>query len=496
MSKTNFFVKHLKNINNFINNLLEKNLNKLNSKNLSYLFKNNKIIFTFVALFVLFVSYLLLPTFYNQTNVLKKIQTDLQKKLNLNFEFSKNIKYNLFPKPHFTITNSSILNDQSKISNIKKIKIFIALDNFFALKNIKFKNLILENANFQLDKNNSNLFLKLLDKNFKNGNLIIKNSNIFFRNSVDEVLFINKILNIKYYFDSKENKNIFYSDNEIFNMPFSMKTFFNEDKNKILTQININLLKLKIQNELILNSKNKVGQTEFFFNKLKRNVEYQIEKNYFNFQIFDKKEQPNIYFKGEFNFKPFYAFLDGDINEINLSYLFSTNALITQILKTEILNNKNIDFKLNIDANNIYKNINFRNINFNSKIKEGLIDVDNTKFEWKDIADFELLESLVFVRNGELVLDGKLKININDYNKLYKFLLTPKNYRNQIKKVDLNFTYKFDKKIIEFKDIKIDDKINNNINKILNNIILKKNELQNKIYFKSILNEAIKNYAG
>ena len=42
MSKTNFFVKHLKNINNFINNLLEKNLNKLNFKNLSFLFKNNK----------------------------------------------------------------------------------------------------------------------------------------------------------------------------------------------------------------------------------------------------------------------------------------------------------------------------------------------------------------------------------------------------------------------------------------------------------------------
>ena len=52
MSKTNFFVKYLKNINNFINNLLEKNLNKLNFKNLSYLFKNNKIILTFVALFV------------------------------------------------------------------------------------------------------------------------------------------------------------------------------------------------------------------------------------------------------------------------------------------------------------------------------------------------------------------------------------------------------------------------------------------------------------
>ena len=39
-------------------------------------------------------------------------------------------------------------------------------------------------------------------------------------------------------------------------------------------------------------------------------------------------------------------------------------------------------------------------------------------------------------------------------------------------------------------------KINQNTNKILSNIILKKNYLQNKIYFKNLLNEAIKSYAG
>ena len=66
MSKTNSFLKYLKNINDFINNLLEKNLNRLNFKNLTFLFKNNKIILTFVALFIIFISYLLLPTFYNQ----------------------------------------------------------------------------------------------------------------------------------------------------------------------------------------------------------------------------------------------------------------------------------------------------------------------------------------------------------------------------------------------------------------------------------------------
>ena len=69
MSKTNFLIKYLKNISKFINNLLEKNLNKLNFKNFNYLLKNNKIILTFVALFVIFVSYLLLPTFFNQTDI-------------------------------------------------------------------------------------------------------------------------------------------------------------------------------------------------------------------------------------------------------------------------------------------------------------------------------------------------------------------------------------------------------------------------------------------
>ena len=78
MSKTNFFVKFLKNISKFINNLLESNLNKLNSKNFSFLLKNNKIILTFVALFVVFLSYLLLPTFYNQNEISKKLKNELR----------------------------------------------------------------------------------------------------------------------------------------------------------------------------------------------------------------------------------------------------------------------------------------------------------------------------------------------------------------------------------------------------------------------------------
>ena len=496
MSKTNFFVKHLKNINNFINNLLEKNLNKLNSKNLSYLIKNNKIILTFVALFVIFISYLLLPTFYNQSDISKELKNELESKFDLNFEFSEDIKYNFFPRPNFTTINTIIIDDQEEISKISKLKILITFSNLFSIKNIEIKDIILENANFNINAKNYNFFLKLLDKNFKNGNLIIKEGNIFFKNLDNEVLFINKALKIKYYYDHKELKNIFYSENEIFNIPFSLKSFFSEEKNKLFSQINLNLMKLKIENELTFENKKKIGKSQIEFNKVKRNVEYQIKKNSMDFHIFDNIDQPDISYKGKFNFKPFYGNLDANLNEINLNTLFGSNAVIAQLLKTEIFNNKNIDFKLNINADNVYKNSNFKKVKLNSRIQEGLIDTDNTKFAWKDIADFELLESLIYVRNGELVLDGKLKINVNDYNKVYKFLLTPKNYRNEIKHIDFNFTYNFDQKIAELKDIKIDNKINTNVNKILNNVIIKKDDLQNKIYFKNLLNEAIKNYVG
>ena len=83
MNKTNFFVKNFININKTINNILEKNLNKLNFKNFKNLSRNNIIVLTFVAVTVLFISYLLLPTFYKQTDISKVLKNQLFDNYNL-----------------------------------------------------------------------------------------------------------------------------------------------------------------------------------------------------------------------------------------------------------------------------------------------------------------------------------------------------------------------------------------------------------------------------
>ena len=496
MNKSNLLLKYLNNISNSINSLLVKNLNKLNISNLRNLSKNSKIILTFVAVIIVFISYLLLPTFYNKVDISRELKNKLSNKLSLDFEFSENINYNFFPSPHFTINKITLLKNNKEISKGGKFKIYISFNNLFHFKNIEIKDIILEKVNFDLNRENYKFFTKLLDNNFESGYLEIKNSNIFFKNTEKEVLFINKILNMKYYYDPNEYINILEAKNKIFNIPYEIKLLDKKNEQKLLTNLNLNLVKLQIENELKYGKEIVNGKSSIKFNKLKSYLDYEVKDFLFSYKIFDKIENPKFTYNGRFNFKPFYSDLIGETKELNLTHLFGSNAFVVQLLKTKLFNNSNIDFKLILTAEKIKNNLSFENINIKSRIQEGLIDLDNTEFKWKNFADFKFTDSLVFVRDGELVLDGKLSIEVKNYNEIYTYLLTPKKFRNKIKKIDLNFSYNFNQKIAELTDIKIDNKIDNNINIILNKIILKQNNLQNKVYFKNLLNEAIKSYFG
>ena len=92
-----------------------------------------------------------------------------------------------------------------------------------------------------------------------------------------------------------------------------MKTYSNEDKSKIYSEINLSLIKLKIENELMIDKYEKIGKSQLTFSKLKRLVEYKIEKNYFKFHIFDKIDQPSSSYKGKVNLKPFWSASMSDI---------------------------------------------------------------------------------------------------------------------------------------------------------------------------------------
>ena len=495
MKTSNFFARFLKNLSKSINSLLEKYLNKLNINNFKRLLLNNKIFFSIVAAIILFFSYISLPNIYNQDKISTELQSNLFNKLNLEFYFSNELEYKFLPRPHFVIKESSIINDESKISEIKTTKIYVSLENLFSLENMKVTDIIIEDANFNLNHKNYNFFVNLLHADFKEIELKIINSTVFYRNFENNVLLINNIFNSKYYYDPNELKNFFYSENEIFNVPYSIQLFFDDNKN-VYSKINIDSLRLQLENKLIFGKDFNLGSTEFNFLNQKSVAKYKTSKKFFEFSLNDQSQALKFLFNGKFNFKPFYSNLEGKVNKISFASIFSSNAVIKDLIKTEILNNKNIDFKLDIQAQEVKNFSNFKNIFLKTKIQDGLIDIDQTKFSWKNFVNFNIKDSLVYVKDGHLLLDASSELSLADSNEIYKFLLTPKNLRKKINKININFTYFFDEKIIEIKSILVDGKLNKNLNDNLKIIYLKDNNLQNKIYFKNLLNDAIKSYFG
>ena len=92
-------------------------------------------------------------------------------------------------------------------------------------------------------------FIDLLKNDYSNFEFEIKNSNIFYNNIKDDILFINKINKLKYYYDKKKFSNFIIAENEIFNISYFMKIQNNFENKKIKNSINSDLLKLKIKNQ-------------------------------------------------------------------------------------------------------------------------------------------------------------------------------------------------------------------------------------------------------
>ena len=508
MFKHKFFQKFLKKKDHYLNSLLKikfkkrNNPSKIKIYNLNFLFSNKKLeyftsynrsSFLLIGIIIVALSYLSIPYFYNTNKLIDKVEQELSKNLNIDFSLSKDFRYNFFPRPFFTFQKVSFLNQEK---NLGEIKVNISPSQLFFSKDIKIGDATLQNVSFSVNKKNYNFFIDLLKNDYSNFEFEIKNSNIFYNNIKNDILFINKINKIKYYYDKKKFSNFLIAESEIFNIPYFMKIQNNFENKEIENSINSDLLKLKIKNQFSYKNIEKKGLIKILYNKRKSNLEYSLSKNLFKFSYSDKLIEPNFVYKGDINFKPFFSESSGNLKEINSNQLLNPNSVLVQFLKTEILNNKNLNIKTSVNANKIKSYTDLINLVLKVKISEGLIDINETSLSWLDYVDFKISDSLLYVKDNNLILDAFIVIKINDYNEVYKFFQTPRNYRKKIKKIEFNLNYNFDQLSAKLNDIKIDNFIHEEVSKNLNQLIFKDNKLQNRIYFKNLMNQAIKNYAG
>ncbi len=495
MRKQNLLSKKIEKQITTINNLLESYFNSLrrfilDAKKFRF-DKNNKVFLSIISIIFLTIVYFLIPTAYNKEFIKKEIKNQIYQKYNMVVKFDNGIQYNFFPKPHFSSKKLSILNDQVRIGEVKDFKIFINFENFFKFNQIQTQDVILNKADFNLKKSDLSFFTNLLKTEPNRDKIKIKRSNIFFRSKNDEVLFINQINDSEFYYDLKNLKNVLVLKSKVFNVPYKL-IIGNDKLNEILDfEFVSKKLVLKIENQTDYKKQNDTGNLKISFKNKNNTFDYQINENSLDITSKDN----NKIFKGLIEFKPFYLISNFSYQTFRIKDLLE-NPFFMEILKSQILNNKNLNAKINFDVKNIYDFDRFSDLSLKLKIEEGNYNFSNSKIIWKENVNVSFLDSFLNFDKEKINLNGRTSFDVKNQDEFYKFFQIKKDLRKNIKKIELDFNYDFFEEKITFDNLRIDNKSNKKIEEIVSNFNSKSQKFFNKVTFKNFVNNILLAYFG
>ena len=496
MSKDNFFIKKVKRQILSINDSIESYFNKLkffiSDFKKAGLIKNNRVFFGLSAGVILTLSYFLLPTIYDKNTVNLKIENQILKKYNIDIKTNEDFRYGLLPKPHFVIKDLLILQDNKEIGLAKSFKVYIKLNSFFSIENLETTDLIFNKADFNLNQQDISFFKKLLKTTPNENNIIIKNSNIFFEDKNQDILFINKINYSKFYYDSFNLQNILISKNEIFNVPYKL-TIKNDKFNKtVKSEFDSKKIRLNIKDELNYYDKTvKRGIVDASFVNKTTSMSYQIKSNNLTFKSENKK-----LFNGYVEFKPFYLKAKFNYDGISTKNLLTQDSILVDLIRSEVLNNENLNVNLSLNIKDVTNIAELNDLLLKIELDQGDINLSDSKLYWKDDLEINLKDALLNYDKDEIYLIGKLLIKSNNIMNFYKSFQIKKIHRKKIDQMELDFVYNFTKDKFRFDNVKINNNSNEKIDEFIEEYNSGDKGFPNKITFKNFVKNLFSVYAG
>ena len=492
--------KIIKYFNNSIQRTIFKVQNKTNNNfNISVL---NKYLIAFIIGLFIYLFYLLLPLMYNKTWVQKNIENKLLNEFRINLNTSADITYRILPAPHFLIKDSKInVNDDGKktsIAEIKVFQVFLSQANFLDKEKMNIKKIVINNANFTLLENNIKLLKNFSKKDFSNKKIIIKNSNIFFKNKLKEVIFITKVESGFFFFDNKKLLNFLNLEGEVFNIPFDFN-FLNRNDDTKYEEVNLNFksLKLDIFNQLFIDKDNLIiGESIISFLKNTIKTKYNIEEKLIIFKS-DKSRMNNLQvnYDGLLSINPFNLDLNIYLTNYRISKLLNINSIVTEFIKSELLFNENISINTSLFIDSSTQNTLFKNVEINFNVVSGKINFDKTMLTNNEMGSLKLSNSNLFFKDNNLIFNSDILIDVKNPDRLFSFLNTNKSLRKDFKNILINLDYHFLDKQIKFNSVKVDNiKINDELLMIMDGF--KGNDLNNFNNNRRLVNQLLEAYDG
>ncbi len=447
---------------------------------------DKKIFFVLGTALILVIVYFLLPSFYDADKVKAQVENQILQEYNLKVKLNKKLQYGLFPKPHFLSVDAIIEHDSRIISNSKNTKFFISNKNLFNFNKIKVKNLVFTDTVFNIDKLNYKFFFDLLNNKTINKKIIFTKNKLFYLDQYRDIIFFTDVKKLNYFY--QENLlNVIKSKLKIFNLPVSLNVEHNKQKKINLIEIDLNSLRLRIKNHLNYNDTELNGQIDLNLINKDQSIEYILKNNNITFKTSDNK------LTGKINIKPFFLSSSLDLYEIEIKKFFEDNSILVNLLKSNLLNNKNLNGKINIFANNV-KDLKFINeIQFDILFQEGSIIITNLEFIFKNSVIFKISDVNLIAENNRLKFIGDIEMNFMDIENFYSNFQIKKSHRRDIDKITTFFTLNLEDGFIELDNLRIKGVDNKILEKYLNEFNSKKKDITNKIVFRNTIKEFFKN---
>ena len=199
-------------------------------------------------------------------------------------------------------------------------------------------NLVFNKTDFNIYLKDFSFFSELLKIAPNENKILFKNSNIFFKSRDDDVLFINKIDNSKFYFDSNNLQNVLTMKSEVFNVPFKLTVKNDKFYKKFYVRFNSKKIRLSVENETTYENELKSGILDVLFINKNTSLNYKINEKSLNFSSDDNTNR----YKGKIDFKPFYFSTILNYDGISSKHVFDNNSIFIDLFESELLNNKNL----------------------------------------------------------------------------------------------------------------------------------------------------------
>ena len=463
----------------------------------------NIYLISLISILFIYLFYLTIPNIYDKSWVQNTVEKKLFNEFKIDFSISSDITYEILPSPHFTIKNAKILNgdpeNSKKISDIKKLKVFIFQKNFFDKNNLTIKKILIEDANFLVQSSDFDFFNKLLNRKFSEKKIFIKRSNIFFKDINEKIISITQLTKFSLFYDNPKLMNKIFLKGELFKIPFTLELNKNliDKKNNFL--IESKKYKIKLKNKTKNKEKNINGLNNLSILNSKLITKYNFKDNFLSFKSLNSQISNNkINYNGELNLDPFNLILDINSEKIDLKELFDSDSILFELMKTGKLFHDNLNITVSFDSPNIVNNRILNSLKLNFNAINGEINFDQSYILSNKIGLLKSDSNQLILDKEGLVFNGNFNLNIKNTDYFFSFFQTSKKFRKPITTISFNLNFIFLENRLSINNFKINkEKPNDELLSILNNFNLTEDQqIGNLIIFKNLVNNIFSTYAG